>query len=122
MQLKIPPVVKFIARVTSSCIAVLFSGEPGQSSQCTHTFVPTAVYMQNLMLLCTKEIQCSLSREQMTSSDKDFRFMATNDLMSELQKDSIKLDDDSERKVCHTWIIDGLMCLRFSLSCGDTMC
>lgn len=36
---------------------------------------------------------------QMTSSDKDFRFMATNDLMTELQKDSIKLDDDSERKV-----------------------
>lgn len=34
---------------------------------------------------------------QMTSSDKDFRFMATNDLMAELQKDSIKLDDDSER-------------------------
>lgn len=25
--------------------------------------------------------------------------MATNDLMGELQKDSIKLDDDSERKV-----------------------
>ena len=25
--------------------------------------------------------------------------MATNDLISELQKDSIKLDDDSERKV-----------------------
>ena len=37
----------------------------------------------------------------MTSSDKDFRFMATNDLMTELQKDSIKLDDESERKVCH---------------------
>ena len=36
---------------------------------------------------------------QMTSTDKDFRFMATNDLMTELQKDSIKLDDDSERKV-----------------------
>ena len=36
---------------------------------------------------------------QMTSSDKDFRFMATNDLMTELQKDNIKLDDDSERKV-----------------------
>ena len=35
----------------------------------------------------------------MSSSDKDFRFMATNDLMGELQKDSIKLDDDSERKV-----------------------
>ena len=36
---------------------------------------------------------------KMTSTDKDFRFMATNDLMTELQKDSIKLDDDSERKV-----------------------
>ena len=35
----------------------------------------------------------------MTSSDKDFRFMATNDLMTELQKDNINLDDDSERKV-----------------------
>jgi len=40
----------------------------------------------------------------MTSSDKDFRFMATNDLMSELQKDSIKLDDDSERKVCQLFV------------------
>ncbi|GIY90141.1 cullin-associated NEDD8-dissociated protein 1 [Caerostris darwini] len=37
--------------------------------------------------------------DKMTSNDKDFRFMATNDLMVELQKDSIKLDDDSERKV-----------------------
>ncbi|KAK9718909.1 TATA-binding protein interacting (TIP20) [Popillia japonica] len=37
--------------------------------------------------------------EKMQSNDKDFRFMATNDLMTELQKDSIKLDDDSERKV-----------------------
>ncbi|XP_046445430.1 cullin-associated NEDD8-dissociated protein 1-like [Daphnia pulex] len=37
--------------------------------------------------------------EKMASCDKDFRFMATNDLMGELQKDSIKLDDDSEQKV-----------------------
>lgn len=37
--------------------------------------------------------------QKMTSVDKDFRFMATNDLMTELQNDSIKLDDDSERKV-----------------------
>lgn len=36
----------------------------------------------------------------MLSTDKDFRFMATNDLMTELQKDSIKLDDESEKKVC----------------------
>ena len=28
--------------------------------------------------------------------------MATNDLMNELQNDSIKLDDDSERKVSLT--------------------
>lgn len=41
----------------------------------------------------------SLFYFKMQSSDKDFRFMATNDLMTELQKDSIKLDDDSERKV-----------------------
>ena len=46
----------------------------------------------------------------MTSSDKDFRFMATNDLMTELQKDSIKLDDDSERKV-------GLVGLSLFCSC-----
>ena len=31
--------------------------------------------------------------------------MATNDLMSELQKDSIKLDDDSERKVKKTFTL-----------------
>lgn len=37
--------------------------------------------------------------DKMNSVDKDFRFMATNDLMTELQKDSIKLDDESERKV-----------------------
>ncbi|XP_065344068.1 cullin-associated NEDD8-dissociated protein 1 isoform X2 [Cloeon dipterum] len=43
--------------------------------------------------------QISNLLEKMMSNDKDFRFMATNDLMTELQKDSIKLDDDSERKV-----------------------
>ena len=42
---------------------------------------------------------CGPPPPQMMSVDKDFRFMATNDLMMELQKDSIKLDDDSERKV-----------------------
>ncbi|XP_060036654.1 cullin-associated NEDD8-dissociated protein 2 isoform X4 [Erinaceus europaeus] len=40
--------------------------------------------------------------EKMTSSDKDFRFMATSDLLSELQKDSIQLDEDSERRVVQT--------------------
>lgn len=38
----------------------------------------------------------------MSSNDKDFRFMATNDLLSELQKDSIKLDDEAEKKVVKT--------------------
>ncbi|CAF1035513.1 unnamed protein product [Didymodactylos carnosus] len=37
--------------------------------------------------------------DKMTSNDKDFRFMATNDLMADLQKESIKLDDDSERRI-----------------------
>jgi hypothetical protein len=31
--------------------------------------------------------------------------MATNDLMTELQNDSIKLDDDSERKVIYLPVI-----------------
>lgn len=57
----------------------------------------------SLCLCCEKmyRISCciQLCSFQMASSDKDFRFMATNDLMGELQKDSIKLDDDSERKV-----------------------
>ena len=47
----------------------------------------------------------------MTSSDKDFRFMATNDLMAELQKDSIKLDDDSERKVSRVHFDGSSNCL-----------
>ena len=36
---------------------------------------------------------------QMNSSDKDFRFMATNDLITELKKPSIKLDDEIEKKI-----------------------
>lgn len=38
----------------------------------------------------------------MTSNDKDFRFMATNDLLVELQKDSIKLDDEAEKRIVKT--------------------
>lgn len=37
--------------------------------------------------------------DRMNSSDKDFRFMATNDLMGELQRENIRWDDDSETKV-----------------------
>uniref|UniRef100_A0A2K5N108 Cullin associated and neddylation dissociated 2 (putative) n=1 Tax=Cercocebus atys TaxID=9531 RepID=A0A2K5N108_CERAT len=49
--------------------------------------------------MSTAAFHISSLLEKMTSSDKDFRFMATSDLMSELQKDSIQLDEDSERKV-----------------------
>lgn len=44
-------------------------------------------------------LQIAQLLEKMSSSDKDYRFMATNDLMTDLQNDSIKLDDESERKV-----------------------
>ena len=37
--------------------------------------------------------------EKMSSPDKDFRFMALNDLMNDLQSNSITLDDGSERSV-----------------------
>lgn len=42
--------------------------------------------------------------ERMTSNDKDFRFMATNDLMSELQRENVRWDDDSETKVTNQLI------------------
>ncbi len=51
--------------------------------------------------------------EKMSSVDKDYRFMATNDLMSELQKDSIKLDDDSERKVMNKLELNNLDTFRW---------
>ncbi|CAG8545270.1 6413_t:CDS:10, partial [Paraglomus occultum] len=37
--------------------------------------------------------------EKMDSSDTDFRYMATNDLMNELQKDVFNIDEPLERKV-----------------------
>jgi len=38
--------------------------------------------------------------EKMENRDQDFRFMATSDLASELQKDNFKLDNDAEKKIC----------------------
>lgn len=35
----------------------------------------------------------------MNSVDKDYRFMATNDLITALQHEYFKLDDESEKKV-----------------------
>lgn len=37
--------------------------------------------------------------ERMTNDDKDFRFMATNDLMSELQKETVDWDEDCETNI-----------------------
>ncbi|KAK0411409.1 hypothetical protein QR680_005641 [Steinernema hermaphroditum] len=37
--------------------------------------------------------------DKMNSPDKDYRFMATNDMIVELQRDSLKLDDDTEKKI-----------------------
>lgn len=38
--------------------------------------------------------------------------MATNDLMTELQNDSIKLDDDSERKVIYLPVLKLLFIIK----------
>ena len=44
---------------------------------------------------------------QMMSTDKDFCFMASDDLMMELQRDSIK-PDESEQKVVKSvlWLLE----------------
>jgi cullin-associated NEDD8-dissociated protein 1 len=36
---------------------------------------------------------------QIASKDKDFRYMATSDLLNELQKDTFKVDADLEKKL-----------------------
>lgn len=41
----------------------------------------------------------SSTLEKMNSRDKDFRYMATADLVTELNKDGFKLDPDSEKKL-----------------------
>jgi len=40
--------------------------------------------------------------EKMASRDKDFRYMATSDLLTELQKENFKKDTDSERRIVST--------------------
>lgn len=42
----------------------------------------------------------ALLRSQIASKDKDFRYMATSDLLAELGKDSFKVDPDLERRLC----------------------
>jgi len=38
--------------------------------------------------------------EKTTNRDKDFRYMATSDLLAELSKETFKPDSDGERKIC----------------------
>jgi len=40
--------------------------------------------------------------EKTENRDKDFRYMATSDLLTELQKDYFKPDTDGERKICRS--------------------
>ncbi|KAF7627250.1 hypothetical protein Mgra_00009462 [Meloidogyne graminicola] len=40
--------------------------------------------------------------EKMTNIDKDFRYMAVNDLMTELGKSSIALDEDMEKRIVNS--------------------
>ncbi|KIY96332.1 hypothetical protein MNEG_11630 [Monoraphidium neglectum] len=42
----------------------------------------------------------NLILEKIASKDKDFRYMATSDLLSELGKDSFRVDPDLERRLC----------------------
>lgn len=66
--------------------------------------------MHGLMILWVSELEyavcqlkcvrCLLHVVQLMSSDKDFRYMATSDLLQELKKESIRLDIETERKIC----------------------
>jgi len=40
--------------------------------------------------------------EKTENRDKDFRYMATSDLLAELNKESFKPDTDSERRICRS--------------------
>ncbi|KAF2887290.1 hypothetical protein ILUMI_18883 [Ignelater luminosus] len=37
--------------------------------------------------------------EKMQSPDQDYRFMAISDMIVQIQKDTVKLDDETEQKV-----------------------
>lgn len=54
--------------------------------------------------------------EKMTSADKDFRFMAINDIMESLKNKSITLDDTTENQVfiCFEPILPVLYSIHFS--------
>ena len=38
--------------------------------------------------------------EKIVSKDKDYRYMATSDLLNELQRETLSMDSDVEKKIC----------------------
>lgn len=48
----------------------------------------------------TKKFSITETLEKLANRDPDFRYMALSDLITELEKESFKLDSDSERKIC----------------------
>ena len=54
--------------------------------------------------------------EKMSNSDKDIRFMATNDMLTELNRDTFKLDEDSERKLVHGNKISNIFLMKLKFS------
>ncbi|XGW05535.1 hypothetical protein V3C99_016131, partial [Haemonchus contortus] len=53
----------------------------------------------NMATTATSAYHVAQLIDKMMSVDKDYRFMAVNDLMRELQTNNMRLDDDSEKKV-----------------------
>ena len=51
----------------------------------------------------------------MGDADKDFRYMALTDLMSELQKESLSLDSDTEEKARKISLFT--ICIVMNLQC-----
>lgn len=49
--------------------------------------------------MSTQTYTVSTLLEKLTSPDKDFRYMAANDLMNELQKETLQIDDAMENKI-----------------------
>ncbi|CAI5478422.1 unnamed protein product [Closterium sp. Yama58-4] len=43
----------------------------------------------------------TLALERIASKDKDFRYMGTSDLLNELNRDTFRIDPDSEKRLCH---------------------
>ena len=63
--------------------------------------------LQCVKMLHVTQVSGVCGPPQIMSSDKDFCFMATNDLMMELQMDSIK-PDESEQKIVKSvlWLME----------------